>query len=83
MSNSVTVSCSVCGFGVSARAPSPAAPVISALTDVLRPKGWTYSVGVVEMATGDYRPVCPSCSEANRCQIATGMESARIALSRK
>jgi len=58
----VTITCRVCGATVSVKAPSPAAPTISALTDVLRPKGWTYTVGPLEMMTGNYNPVCPKCS---------------------
>lgn len=59
----VTVTCSVCGHSETHVARKNAAPMITLLTDTLRPKGWSYTVDFLSMMTGDYRPVCPDCQQ--------------------
>lgn len=62
-SKTLCVTCVLCGHSEEHSAPRNAAPMVTLLMDTLRPKGWTYTVDIIAMTTGDYRPLCPTCSE--------------------
>lgn len=60
--DTVTLTCVGCGKKQAFRAPSPAAPELTASEESAK-VGWTYEVGFFAMLTGDHQNRCPACSK--------------------